>query len=79
MTTARSLDVDASASRLKALPAGSFRLLDVRTGGPYLPDPGAVNVPLDRFGVIVRPGQASSPPAAEGGQGGATSTSRSEA
>lgn len=41
-----------SASKVQALPEGSFRLLDVRTSSEYRTChiPGAVNVPLDQVG-----------------------------
>lgn len=49
-STDRPLDGDVSASRVQALPAGSFQLLDVRTAGEFRTChiPGAVNVPLDQ-------------------------------
>lgn len=51
-STDRRLSGDVSASRLQALPAGSFQLLDVRTAGEFRTChiPGAVNVPLDQVG-----------------------------
>ena len=49
-STGRPLDGEVSASRVQALPAGSFQLLDVRTAGEFRTChiPGAVNVPLDQ-------------------------------
>lgn len=49
--TGRPLDGDVSAGRVKALPVGSFQLLDVRTAGEFrmCHIPGAVNVPLDQL------------------------------
>lgn len=48
----RMLEGDVSASRVQALPAGGFQLLDVRTAGEFRTChiPGAVNVPLDQVG-----------------------------
>ena len=46
------LPAEISASKVQALPEGSFRLLDVRTSSEYetCHIPGAVNVPLDQLG-----------------------------
>lgn len=51
-STDRPLDGDVSASRVQAMPAGTFQLLDVRTAGEFRTChiPGAVNVPLDQVG-----------------------------
>lgn len=50
--TAPSMPPEISASKVQALPEGSYRLLDVRTSSEFRTChiPGAVNVPLDQIG-----------------------------
>lgn len=50
-TTAQPMPPEISASKVQALPEGSYRLLDVRTNSEFQTChiPGAVNVPLDQI------------------------------